>query len=257
MRHNPHESAPEGGKTRSEAPASTAYAASNSLLARDPMTVLYHELKSPLSLIVTLADATTDDVPLELVRERSRAIARSASRVLRTSERVLAAAQAAGELGVESSADLFAPVPLLREQVADLQALGAPVELSLDQELDEFVVRGLPAQLEALIQALVGNALEHGDREHPVYLVGSLSGARLELSISNLCARDAHEGLGISTYIATRLAHCLGATLTSARDDDEYHVRIELPLRRTNAHVASDTQSKATPSRASQSRVMG
>ena len=85
----------------------------------DPLTVAYHELRSPLGLIVMQARAAAAEATEPGVRARCESIVRAAERMLRTAAEIFAAEQAAGST-VERT---FAPVEVASGLITDLQGL--------------------------------------------------------------------------------------------------------------------------------------
>ena len=99
-------------------------------LSEDPMTVLYHELKSPLGLIATLARSAAIELDGLRAREHFEAINRVAERTLRTADIVLAVARAADQ---QPTVTCCRPAEVLERLVGDMQELGCDVQLDIDE----------------------------------------------------------------------------------------------------------------------------
>lgn len=192
----------------------------------DPVTIAYHELRSPLGLVATAARSVAADCEDEMLRSRCLSIVRAAERMLRTAGRLLEVA----ETTRASEICLFDPAELLSSVLDDYRALSVPVCLEIEEPLN-VLVRGVPEHFEALICSIIGNATDHGTDGEPILVSMRQDGVYFRATIVNsIGAARRHMGIGLGSYIGTRLAHQLSATLTVGRDGDRYTADLAIPL---------------------------
>lgn len=194
--------------------------------ATDPVTLAYHELRSPLALMATMARSAAEDCDDDALRARCLSIVRTAERMLRTTGEVLDVAGVASD----ERQSRFSALEVVRKVVADYHGMGVAVTLTSTGAAESQVV-GAPGQLEALLCSLLGNALDHGDSRVPVRVLVAETGGVLTIAITNEMSHiRAHKGLGLGSYIGDRLARALNATLELQRTDTEFAARIALSL---------------------------
>lgn len=193
---------------------------------KDPIAMAYHELRSPLGLMVTAAHALALEVEDEAVQIRCDAIVRAAERMLRTASQVLSPAKTP-ESGAGGT---FQAWNVVSELAEDFKELGLPIELSSTTLATETVVAGTDSEFEALVSSLLMNARDHQEPGTPIRLVCAANDDAFTVEISNeIASRDSHEGLSMGTSIAAGLAKRLGAVLESESDHSTYLVRISIP----------------------------
>jgi len=194
--------------------------------ATDPVTLAYHELRSPLALMATMARSAAEDCDDDALRARCLSIVRTAERMLRTAGEVLDVAGVASD----ETQSRFSAIEVVRKVVTDYRGMGVAVTLTATGAADTPIL-GAPGQLEALLCSLIGNALDHGDSGVPVRVLVAESGGVLTISITNEMSHiRAHRGLGLGSYIGDRLARALNATLELQRTDTEFAARIALSM---------------------------
>ena len=196
-------------------------------LALDPLTLAYHELRSPLGLVATAARSLVEESADESLRRRCEVILRSVERMLRTTGSVLALARGEGE----ESPDWFTPAEVVTQLAADLGSFDVRLDLQVTTDAGacrHFGARGI---FETLVQSLLSNAIDHSDPGAVVVIrLGREDGA-LTLTISNpVAAKKRHTGLGAGLYLCSKLADQLGGALQAEAEDGLFHARIRLPL---------------------------
>ena len=194
-------------------------------LARDPVTMALHELRSPLGLVATAARAAAADCDDEYIRRRCEVILRTAERMLRTAVQVLSLA---GSLD-EDPEEPFDPVTVTGRVVADLAELGIPAAFLTSEGLGAWLVRGRPAQLESMITSVISNAVDHGAAAGNITVTLSAVDSHVEITLENAkCAQSSHAGLGLGTYIVGELAKLLAASVEYWESDDRFWTTIRL-----------------------------
>lgn len=194
-------------------------------LVTDPVTLAYHELRSPLALVATMARSAAAECPDEFIRDRCLGIVRAAERMLRTARYLMAVADTSRSEG----SSLFDPGELVRVVVRDYQVLGVPIILRESMGLTAKIV-GSPEHLEALLCSLMGNALDHGDECEPIILSIATSSTAFDIRIENGIAERNHPGLGLGSYIGDKLARSLSASLTIDRMPDRFIAHLSIPV---------------------------
>lgn len=194
-------------------------------LTLDPLTMVYHELRSPLGLVATAARSAADDCQDEAIRSRCEMIVRAAERMLRTANEVFELNRSAECL----DRDWYVPAKIIADFVADLRGLEVDVRCETAAGGGAVAVFGVRGQFEALLHSLVTNAVDHGDPEAEV-VVGLTEGeGELVVAVTNRAASlERHNGMGLGTYIAAGLAERLGARLTVMSGEGVYHVELAL-----------------------------
>jgi signal transduction histidine kinase len=189
--------------------------------------MVYHELRSPLGLVVTAARSLAEESTDAYAKSRCEAIVRAAERMLRTANEVFALARSA-----EGSRPARVPlVELISSIVDDYVALGAPVMLEnggLSVSQSVFVA---PEQLEALVCSLLTNACDHGAPDAPVVVRLNVFEDQCAVVVRNrLSAEKKHRGLGLGTYVCQQLAENMGASLDVSAADGHYIAFLNVPL---------------------------
>ena len=192
----------------------------------DPVTMAYHELRSPLALVATAAQSVASDCRDDDLRSRCLSIVRAAERMLRTAGRVMEVAQASNSGEIRE----FEPVSVLEDVLADYRALGVPVCLEVDEP--RFArVRSVPEHFEALICSLIGNATDHGTEGEPILVSVKSDAYFCDVTIANIVATsDRHLGIGLGSYIGERLASHLSATLRVERLGNSFAAHVSIPV---------------------------
>ena len=192
----------------------------------DPVTLAYHELRSPLGLVITAANALAVESDDEAVHRRSDAIARAAGRMLRTANLVLLMS----EPGQESSPQTFTPGDVVSAVVKDFAGLDLPIQQSSTPWANDITATAVEGHFEALVSSLIMNARDHAEPGSPVRVRCSATDDSFEVGIENEVAReDRHRGLSLGTALCRRLADSIGATLAATSEDGLYRVAVTLP----------------------------
>lgn len=198
------------------------------VLADDPLTLAYHELRSPLGLLVTSARAIADDAPDPVIRARVTVMARAAERLLRTASQVFEFARA----GALDEPEPFVPAGSVREVAADLRALAVDIQVVVAPAAETLRLVGHRAAFEAIAQSLINNALEHREPGTPVWLHLSCAGGRLTLEVENLLPELPRvRGLGAGLHLCRRLAAHLDAVLEMEPRNGRHCARLIIPMR--------------------------
>lgn len=204
-------------------------------LVTDPVTLAYHELRSPLGLMVAAARSAADECTDDELRSRCLSILRTAERMLRTTGQMLAVAQVAQE----AMPGTFSPVAVVEKLAAEYSDLGVPVVANFPARA-VLTVQGDPAQLEALLCTIIGNALDHGAESSAVMVCVAETGDEVTIQVQNAIGiTRRHRGLGLSSYIGNKLAESLNATLRMGRTELGFVARISLPATPTRRSTNS------------------
>src|SRR5690606_1435157 len=149
------------------------------------------EMRSPLSLISTLAQSAGTSSDVQVIQRQLATIQRIADRTLRAVSEVL--------YGHKSS-EPGGSVPLARVVAAlvrDHRQAGQRVDLGIQGTMPR-ISSGACALLEALLESLLANAFDHGDAALPVSVRLSITEGVLNISVSNAIADELdHSGLGV------------------------------------------------------------
>jgi len=196
-------------------------------ISRDPVTLAYHELRSPLGLIATVARSAADECVDETTRRRWEVVTRAAERTLRTADQVLSLAKRDDS---EATPRWYRPAAIIAQLVRDFQGLGVPVELKSTPQGEGALLYGVRERLEALAQSLITNALDHGEPGSAQVRIAA-SDAIWSMSIVNrIVAVRSHRGLGAGMYVSVRMAERMGGQLSTSNDGRIYRIRLSLPL---------------------------
>ena len=198
----------------------------------DVQTALYHEIRSPLNLILTAARAAAEVGDQAAVRHHLDAIVRVAERTLRVATTVIETAREDGRPSEATS--LYYPAIVLERFVLDLRTMGVPVEWEPDARAAGCLARGAASDFEALLHTAFEDALDHGEPGDPIRVALTVrrgpGAATLQLSIANRCAAAGHAGLGVGSHLRASAARRLGGTLSVLQDGADYQLNVTLPL---------------------------
>ena len=208
---------------------------------------LYHELRSPLGLIQTTAQCAIEDGDVEAAQRSLDRIARVAERTLRVTESVLAMAGSERRTGATRNRTFSVEEPL-SALVDDFAAcVGRRINLDVEADAGELILRGSSSDFEAMTQALLTNAIDHGSDDSAIDVALLSVGESVAIEIRNpVAAVDTHRGLGIGTHLAGRLASALGGRLTLDREEHGAFVaRFVAPLASAGADDNDDPAVRA------------
>jgi signal transduction histidine kinase len=140
-----------------------------------------------------------------------------------------------GGLGLPTSPSTVQLAPVLEQVVNELRASHPSRVVELDLRIPREVHCDA-ARIGQLFSNLLGNAVAHGSKDHPVRVTAGINGLALELSVSNANAGEPipdhvmarlfepfargpqrhSEGLGLGLYIASEIAKAHGGTLQAS-----------------------------------------
>ena len=191
----------------------------------DPVTIAYHELRSPLALMATMARVAAADCRDEELRARCESIVNAAERMLRTAGHLMVVAETSKDV----NARLFDAQAVVGTIVADYREMGVSIEVS-DETRQPILLEASPATFEALLCSLLGNATDHGGTGDIALRVRVDQGT-CQVRIENRISRSLkHRGIGLGTYIGGKLAAELAGSLFTERTDTTYAVTFCVPL---------------------------
>lgn len=194
-------------------------------IATDPVTMAYHELRSPLALVATVARSAAEECEDELVRARCLSIVRAAERMIRTAGHLMDLAETSQAEKVEQ----FNPLPCIDRVATDYMHLGAPVVVRVNGRA-ECLIEAVPEQFEALLCSIMGNAIDHGDPDQPIVIEASCEERSFHLAVTNpIGIAQGHRGIGLGRYIGDQLAQGMSAVLHSERTEDGYRAVVSIP----------------------------
>lgn len=192
----------------------------------DPVTLVVHELRAPLGLLATAATLLSEECTDLNLRARSRVIEESALRLLRTTETIL---EVAGTLARREAPGLFSPVQVAAQLVENARQLGCDMVLRVNAGDVDALAMGDPRLMEALLQSLLNNAIDHGDAESEISVSAQCRQDDIRLLIENqLASVDRHRGHGIGALISSRLAEACGARVRSGVQDGRFVATVTL-----------------------------
>ena len=196
-------------------------------LTFDPLTLAYHELRSPLGLVATAARSAAEESQDDTLRARCEVIVRTVDRMLRTAQQVFGAAQA----GSSDAPRWFTPLDVVSRLVDDLQGFDVAVDLAVDGRAREARTFGVYGLFEALAQSLVSNAIDHSEPGARVSVRLTADQGTLTFTVVNTAAaRRRHNGLGVGLYICDRLAAQLDGSLSAGLEGHTYRATFRMPL---------------------------
>ena len=186
----------------------------------------YHELRSCLGLVATAARSVAEENVDERIRRRCDAIERATQRLLRTTHNVLNIANRAAF----SAPRRFSPADEVELIVADLHALGLHIECAVQQDGPQPEVRLSFEVFETLVQSLICNAMDHSPEGATTRVSVTTRAGVAIIEIRNPVPTERrHSGLGIGSYLTSRLAELLEVELTTTADDGTFVARIVIP----------------------------
>jgi signal transduction histidine kinase len=195
-------------------------------LTYDPLTLAYHELRSPLGLVATAIRSVAEDSSDDVLRHRCEMIVRTVERMLRTTEQVFGLARTT----ISAEQESFAPAEVVAQVVSDFNQNGAPIETYSARAVTARTL-GQRGTFEALIQSLLNNALDHSDPGAAIRVEVDAGEDTLSITISNpMATTRRHHGLGVGLYFCRRLAEQLGASLVTESEDGVFRATVQVLL---------------------------
>jgi signal transduction histidine kinase len=212
------------------------------------IAVLGHDLRNPLTAIIS-ASEMLEKTPLTERGERfTRLIQASADRISGLINNMLdfARGRLGGGLRVERKPEALEPV--LAQVIAELRA-GWP-EREIDAEV--FLTASIncdSGRIAQLLSNLLANALTYGKADSSIRVWATTLDGALELSVANAgkpiptsaqeqlfqpffraASQPGEAGLGLGLYIASEIAKAHGGTLDVASSPDETRFTFRMPL---------------------------
>lgn len=237
-------------EARNKAEAAVVTERSDAELREQFIAILGHDLRNPLASI----SSGIHMLGRESFTERGKKIvALMAGSVVRASgliDNVLDFAR--GRLGggialIRSTKEPLEPV--LRQVVSELQSVTPGREIIAQYALDEPIDCD-HIRVGQLLSNLLGNALSHGAKDHPVRIEASTTGDELTIAVSNggepippdtierlfqpfFRGHDrVRQGLGLGLHIASEIARAHGGTLVARSDAIATTFIFAMPLQR-------------------------
>lgn len=207
-------------------------------LSVEPSAAVLHEIRTPLGFLVTAARAAAEECPDDtLAQAHVRTLERAALRLLASAEQILAVARA----GLDDTDQPFQPDEVAAEAIEAAVSIGQPVLLSRFGRADWAYERGNGSLLDAVIQSLLGNAINHGARGEPIRVTIHADSTSCVIEIRNRIGQRSRPGAGMGSGICSALVNRLQATLHSLQGDDDYVAT--LTIQRAPAFSAPEARS--------------
>jgi signal transduction histidine kinase len=187
--------------------------------------VLGHDLRSPLTAILTTSEALLRGAPDERVQRAAKRVQSSGKRMGRLIEDMLDLARARLAGGIPLSRQTVHLGELLQRVVQEHQVACPELRLELVAEGD-LVGQFDPDRFAQVASNLIGNAIQHGERSEPVQVrVQGAETDRIALSVTNAGgissdvlphlfdpfrgsqAAGRKDGLGLGLYIVQQIVH--------------------------------------------------
>ena len=224
-------------------------AAQDAELREQFIAVLGHDLRNPLAGLIggtnILTKMHTDPKSARVLRLMSESISRMGGLIDNLMD--FARGRLGGGIGIQRSAGQRIE-PMLAQVVNEMKA-GHPdrdIEMRLDlpQPIDVD-----QARLAQMFSNLLGNAITHGAKDHPVVVEATVRDDTFLLAVSNggppIPQRTLDrlfqpfyrgevqpniQGLGLGLYIASQIAQAHGGRIDVASDDNETRFTFRMPL---------------------------
>lgn len=203
------------------------------------IAVLGHDLRNPLSSIVTGASILSEEPGLDQHKPIIDIISRSASRMAEMISNIMDFARARLGSGIAVNSQPTNLEPVLQQIISEIKIVWPGRIIRSELNITEPVVCDAP-RIGQLFSNLLANALTHGTENTPVLVQAFDKDDFFELSVTNqgkpipLSAIEklfhpftresdlpSQQGLGLGLYIASEIARGHGGKLTVRSDETE------------------------------------
>lgn len=228
--------------------AALAEAEASAELREQFIAVLGHDLRNPIAAVQAAARLLARDPEPEKARMVVEALAQTSVRMSNLVENLLDLARGRLGGGISIGSREIRPIEETLDQIVDEIKTAHPQRcFEVDYDLDQAV----PAdhiRLGQLFSNLLGNAVTHGSKEHPITVRARIADDQLHLSVANHgepIPPEAFEqlfqpfyrgdgtrasGLGIGLYIAAQIASAHGGRLDVASDTEQTCFTFTMPV---------------------------
>jgi len=212
------------------------------------IAVLGHDLRNPLSAIITGASLIEDQsldknsaLMLNIIRE-------SGDRMAELIENVMDFARARMGTGLFLTRRSVPLTPVLTNVIEELRTIHPDAVIESELVLPDPVDCD-PARVSQILSNLLANALTHGSREHPILVKAETRDTAFELSVTNHgrpippeivptlfqpFTREkvsaSQHGLGLGLYIAAEIAKAHEGTLSVESSDERTCFTFRMPM---------------------------
>ena len=212
------------------------------------IAVLGHDLRNPLSAIITGA-SLLDDQPLDKNGTLMLSIIReSADRMAELIENLMDFARARMGAGLFLTRRSVLLESVLTNVIDELRTSHRDALIESELVLPDPIDCD-PARISQILSNLLANALTHGSREHPILVKAETRDTAFELSVTNHgrpippeivptlfqpftreTAGASQQGLGLGLYIAAEIAKAHGGTLSVESSDERTCFTFRMPM---------------------------
>jgi len=212
------------------------------------VAVLGHDLRNPLASISAAGRVLAAEVTSDRGKQVLQLMAGSVSRMSGLIDNVLDFARGRLGGGIHLKRDANAPLGPVIEHVVEELRSSAPGREILSTLLIPRPVNADHARLGQLVSNLVGNAISHGDAQHPIFVDAVLAeDGTFTLSVTNrgkeippdrmerlfepFVRGDTRndKGLGLGLHIASQIAKAHGGTLSATSNGEETRFIFMMP----------------------------
>ncbi|HZZ76127.1 MAG TPA: PAS domain-containing sensor histidine kinase [Puia sp.] len=212
------------------------------------IAVLGHDLRNPLSSIVTGASMLSEEPDIEQYKPIINIIARSASRMAEMIGNIMDFARARLGSGIVVNSQPTNLEPVLQHVINEIKIAWPDRIIDTKLEITK-PVHCDAARIEQLFSNLLANALVHGTENTPVFVRAFNTDDIFELSVSNRgkpippsameklfhpfsreSDRPSQQGLGLGLFIASEIARGHGGKLSAHSDESETCFTLRLSL---------------------------
>jgi signal transduction histidine kinase len=212
------------------------------------IAVLGHDLRNPLTAIISASEMLERTPLTERAARFTRLIQGSAERISGLINNMLdfARGRLGGGLSVDRKPDALEPV--LAQVIAELRASWPDRAIDAEIFLTE-PINSDSGRIAQLLSNLLANALTYGDADSPIRVRATTRDRTFELSVANggepippsaqehlfqpffrAASQPGEAGLGLGLYIASEIAKAHGGSLTVSSSSVETRFTFQMPL---------------------------